>query len=59
MVEHMAAGLQVAGLRRGEHMAVIGANRPRLYAAMLARSRWGDSRWRYQDAVGARCVFDQ
>jgi long-chain acyl-CoA synthetase len=36
MVEQLAAGLHQAGLRRGEHMVVVGANRPRLYATMLA-----------------------
>ena len=30
MVEQLAAGLHQAGLRRGEHMVVVGANRPRL-----------------------------
>ncbi len=58
MVEHMAAGLQVAGLQRGEHMAIIGANRPRLYAAMLAAQSLGAIPVAlYQDAVGAECVF--
>ena len=33
LVEQVACGLHEAGLRRGEHMVVIGANRPRLYAA--------------------------
>ena len=32
LVEKVAAGLHQADLRRGEHMVVIGANRPRLYA---------------------------
>ena len=36
LVEHFACGLHQAGLQRGEHMVVIGANRPRLYATMLA-----------------------
>ena len=58
MVEHMAAGLHVAGLQRGEHMAIIGANRPRLYAAMLAAQSLGAIPVAlYQDAVGAECIF--
>ncbi|MBC7547136.1 MAG: AMP-binding protein [Polaromonas sp.] len=58
MVEHMAAGLQLAGLQRGEHMAIIGANRPRLYAAMLAAQSLGAIPVAlYQDAVGAECIF--
>ena len=36
LVEQLACGLHQAGLRRGEHMIVVGANRPRLYATMLA-----------------------
>ncbi len=30
MVENMACGMHQAGLTRGEHMVVIGSNRPRL-----------------------------
>ncbi len=36
LVEHVACGLHQQGLRRGEHMVLVGANRPRLYATMLA-----------------------
>ena len=36
LVRRLACGLHEAGLRPGEHMVVIGANRPRLYATMLA-----------------------
>ena len=36
MVEQLACGLHQAGLRSGDHMVVVGANRPRLYATMLA-----------------------
>src|SRR6476619_2248621 len=32
----VAAGLADAGLTRGAHIAVIGANRPRLYATLIA-----------------------
>ena len=58
LVEHIACGLHQAGLQRGEHMAVIGANRPRLYATMLAAQSLGAIPIPlYQDAVGAECVF--
>jgi long-chain acyl-CoA synthetase len=58
MVEHIACGLHQAGLTRGEHMVVVGANRPRLYATMLAVQSLGAIPIPlYQDAVGAECVF--
>lgn len=58
MVAHAACGLQAAGLQRGEHLAVIGANRPRLYACMLAAQALGAIPVPlYQDAVAAECVF--
>jgi long-chain acyl-CoA synthetase len=41
MVTHLASGLHQAGLRRGQHMVVVGANRPRLYATMLAAQSLG------------------
>jgi long-chain acyl-CoA synthetase len=58
MVEHLAAGLHQAGLRRGEHMVVVGANRPRLYATMLAVQSLGAVPIPlYQDAAAKECVF--
>ncbi|MBX3589213.1 MAG: AMP-binding protein [Ramlibacter sp.] len=58
LVEHLACGLHQAGLRRGEHMVVIGANRPRLYATMLAIQSLGAIPVPlYQDAVASECVF--
>ena len=36
LVEQLACGLHQAGLQRGEHLIVVGANRPRLSATMLA-----------------------
>ena len=58
MVEHIACGLQQAGLRRGEHMVVVGTNRPRLYATMLAVQALGAVPIPlYQDAAAAECVF--
>jgi len=58
LVEALACGLHQAGLTRGEHMVVIGANRPRLYATMLAAQSLGAIPIPlYQDAVGGECVF--
>ncbi len=58
MVTHMACGLHQAGLKRGEHMVVVGSNRPRLYATMLAAQSLGAIPIPlYQDAVAAECVF--
>ena len=58
LVEAIACGLHQAGLKRGEHMVVIGSNRPRLYATMLAAQSLGAIPVPlYQDAVGAECVF--
>jgi long-chain acyl-CoA synthetase len=58
LVEHLACGLHQAGLQRGEHMVIIGANRPRLYATMLAAQALGAVPIPlYQDAVGAECIF--
>ena len=58
MVEHLACGLHQAGLRRDEHMVVVGTNRPRLYATMLAVQSLGAVPIPlYQDAAAAECVF--
>ncbi len=58
MVQQLAAGLHQAGLRRGEHMVVVGSNRPRLYATMLAVQSLGAIPVPlYQDAAAAECVF--
>ncbi len=58
LVAQLACGLHLAGLRRGEHMVVIGANRPRLYATMLAVQALGAVPVPlYQDAAAAECVF--
>ena len=57
-VQSLACGLHQLGLQRGEHMVVIGSNRPRLYAAMLAAQSLGAIPVQlYQDAVAAECVF--
>ncbi|MFZ4624786.1 MAG: AMP-dependent synthetase/ligase [Rhodoferax sp.] len=58
MVEHLACGLHQAGLRQHDHMVVIGANRPRLYATMLAAQALGAVPIAlYQDAAAQECVF--
>jgi long-chain acyl-CoA synthetase len=58
LVAHIACGLHQLGLQRGEHMVIIGANRPRLYATMLAAQALGAIPIPlYQDAVGAECIF--
>jgi len=58
LVRHLACGLAEAGLKRGEHLVVIGENRPRLYAAMLAAQSLGAVPVPlYQDAVAAEFVF--
>lgn len=58
LVEHIACGLHQAGLQRGEHMAIMGSNRPQLYATMLAAQSLGAVPIPlYQDAVGAECIF--
>ena len=57
-VKSLAAGLHQAGLTRGEHIVVVGSNRPRLYAGMLAAQSLGAVPIPlYQDAVAAECVF--
>jgi len=58
LVRRLAGGLAEAGLESGDHVVVVGENRPRLYAAMLAtQSLGGVPVPLYQDAVGAEFVF--
>ena len=58
MVRALACGLHQAGLQRGEHVIVVGANRPRLYASMLAVQSLGAIPVPlYQDAVATEYVF--
>ncbi|MCU0970092.1 MAG: AMP-binding protein, partial [Rubrivivax sp.] len=58
LVRRMACGLVEAGVRRGDHVVVVGENRPRLYAAMLAtQSVGGIPVPLYQDAVAAEYLF--
>ncbi|MFO1271681.1 MAG: AMP-binding protein [Rubrivivax sp.] len=58
LVRALAAGLAEAGVRRDDHVVIVGENRPRLYAAMLAvQSLGGVPVPLYQDAVAAEYVF--
>jgi long-chain acyl-CoA synthetase len=58
LVRELACGLHEAGLRRGEHLVVIGENRPRLYACMLAAQSLGAIPVPlYQDAAATEFVF--
>ena len=58
LVRHLAGGLAQAGLARGDHVVVIGENRPRLYAAMLAAQSLGAIPVPlYQDAAATEFVF--
>ena len=57
-VQAIACGLHQAGLKRGEHLVVIGANRPSLYATMLATQALGAIPVPlYQDAVATEYTF--
>src|SRR3989475_7183375 len=58
LVRHLACGLAAAGLQRGQHLVVIGENRPRLYASMLAAQSLGAIPVPlYQDAATAEFAF--
>jgi long-chain acyl-CoA synthetase len=57
-VEALAAGLKSKGFQRGQNLALIGDNRPRLYAMMIAvQSLGGVPVPLYQDAVAQEMVF--
>ena len=58
LVRRLACGLAHAGVKRGDHLVVVGENRPRLYATMLAVQSLGAVPIPlYQDAAAAECVF--
>ena len=58
LVRDLAGGLAAAGLARGQHIVVVGSNRPRLYAVMLAAQALGAVPIPlYQDAVAAEFAF--
>jgi long-chain acyl-CoA synthetase len=57
-VEALAAGLSLLGLKRGDHLAIVGDNRPRLYWSMTAAQALGAVPVPlYQDAVAAEMRF--
>src|SRR5256885_2395334 len=57
-VRALACGLAAQGLKRGDHLAIIGANRPRIYAAMAAAQCLGAIPVPlYQDAPAAEMAF--
>ena len=57
-VQGMASGLAELGFRRGDRLAIVGDNRPRLYGAMCAAQMLGGVPLpMYQDAVAAEMVF--
>jgi long-chain acyl-CoA synthetase len=54
----LACGLAAHGFKRGDHLALLGDNRPRLYAAMCAAQCLGGIPVPlYQDAVATEMVF--
>ena len=58
LVRHLACGLHAAGLKRHDHVVIVGENRPRLYAAMLAVQSLGAVPVPlYQDAAAAEYTF--
>ena len=58
MVCRMAHGLAQLGVKRGDHVAVIGENRPQLYMAMMATQTLGAVPIAlYQDAVAQEMVY--
>ena len=57
-VELVAAGLATQGFKRGDHLALVGEHRPRLYAAMIAAQALGGIPVPlYQDAVAQEMVY--
>ena len=58
MVRGLAGGMAAAGVQAGQHVVVVGDNRPRLSASMLAAQCLGAVPVPlYQDAVAAEFVF--
>jgi long-chain acyl-CoA synthetase len=57
-VRSLAAGLALLGFRRGDSLAIVGDNRPRLYWALCAaQSLGGIPVPIYQDAVASEMVY--
>ncbi|HEY9238636.1 MAG TPA: AMP-binding protein [Burkholderiaceae bacterium] len=58
LVRELACGLHEAGLKRGAHIVIVGENRPRLQACMLAAQSLGAVPVPlYQDAAPTEFVF--
>ena len=58
LVRRLACGLAHAGVKRGDHIVVVGDNRPRLYASMLAAQALGAVPVPlYQDAAVTEYTF--
>ena len=54
----LACGFAAQGFKRGDHLAIVGDNRPRVYAAMCAAQCLGGIPVPlYQDAVAAEMAF--
>ncbi len=57
-VRALACGLAARGFKRGDHLALVGDNRPRIYAAMCAAQCLGGIPVPlYQDAVATEMAF--
>ena len=57
-VRALACGLAASGFRRGDHLALVGDNRPRIYAAVCAAQCLGGIPVPlYQDAQASELVF--
>jgi long-chain acyl-CoA synthetase len=57
-VRSLACGLAAQGFRRGDHLAIVGDNRPRVYAAICAAQCLGGIPVPlYQDAVAAEMAY--
>ena len=57
-VRSLACGLAAQDFKRGDHLAIVGDNRPRIYAAMCAAQCLGGIPVQlYQDAVAAEMAF--
>jgi len=58
VVRQLAAGLHARGFQRGQHLAIVGENRPRLYFAMMATQALGGVPVPlYQDAIAAEMIY--
>jgi len=57
-IRHIALGLMILGINRGDHVAIIGRNRPALYWSMVAAQMCGAVPVPlYQDAVAEEMAY--